>query len=189
MLLSDSGEYPWNMRIWNSRQIRRKWYDCPGAILKIMRPYKWLQMLANVLQMPLRILQMLANAFSNACERLTNETTTQRMRGELHINTFQCFTLSLFSQPPPDPLRMLRMLMNALANACECSCESCERLRLLTNMLQKQWEYDTRQEFRNIFLNYVLFATPLKWQRMLTNTYECLAITLRSLRVGGELHS
>ena len=40
--------------------------------------------------------------------------------------------------------------------------------------------------FRNMF---VIFATPHERPRMLTNTYECLAITLRPLRIGGELHS
>ena len=38
----------------------------------------------------------------------------------------------------------------------------------------------------------ILFATPHERPRMLTNTYECLAITLwslRSLRIGVELHS
>jgi hypothetical protein len=39
---------------------------------------------------------MPANAFANACERLTNETTTQRMRGELHINTFPMFHFVTF---------------------------------------------------------------------------------------------
>ena len=38
----------------------------------------------------------------------------------------------------------------------------------------------------------IIFATPHERPRMLTNTYdyyECLAITLRSLQIGGELHS
>ena len=35
----------------------------------------------------------------------------------------------------------------------------------------------------------IIFASPHERPRMLTNTYECLAITLRSLRIGGELHS
>ena len=38
----------------------------------------------------------------------------------------------------------------------------------------------------------IIFATPHERPRMLTNTcdyYECLAINLRSLLIGGELHS
>ena len=81
-----------------------------------MRPYKWLRMLANFLRIhanflrslrllnnqfaeflvnPLRLLKIPTNAlayFANACERLTNETTTQRMRGE---TPYQCFAVSL----------------------------------------------------------------------------------------------
>ena len=44
---------------------------------------------------PSRMLRMLTNAianFANACERLTDETTTQRMRGETPC---QCFAVSL----------------------------------------------------------------------------------------------
>ena len=40
--------------------------------------------------------------------------------------------------------------------------------------------------YRNMFL---IFATQRERPRMLTNTYGCLAISLRSLRIGGELHS
>jgi hypothetical protein len=143
-----------------------------------MRPYKWLRMLANFLRMPL---QMLANALSNACERLTNETTTQRMCGELHINLLPMFNFVTYSPATAEesceclwtpytwndytthawriaykhlsnvslchllashhrilcecseclrmPLRLLRMLANALANlanACDCLRKCCE---------------------------------------------------------------
>ena len=71
-----------------------------------MRPYTWLRMFANFLRIlanflpslrllnnqfaeflvnPWRMLRILTNALANvpnACERLTTETTTQRMRGE-----------------------------------------------------------------------------------------------------------
>jgi hypothetical protein len=147
----------------------RIYFECPFESCKCLR-------------MPLRIL---VNALQ--IKRLHNACMANCI-----YTPFQCFTLSPISQPLPIALRMLRMLTNALAtlaNACKCPCESCERLRLLKKMLQKQWEYDIRQEFRNMFLNYFLFATLHKWQRMLTNTYKCLAITLRSLRIGGELHS
>jgi hypothetical protein len=58
-------------------------------------------------------LENVSNSLASACERLTNETTTQRMHGELHINPLamlNCFSLSLIRQPPP--------------------CESCECLRM-----------------------------------------------------------
>jgi hypothetical protein len=77
----------------------------------------------------------IANAIANACERLTNETTTQRMRGELHIHPlpmFLCFTYS--PATAESKMRMLRMITNAfanLANASECPCESCVCLRTL----------------------------------------------------------
>ena len=81
-----------------------------------MRPYKWLRMLANFLRIlanllrslrllnnqfaeflvnPLRMLRIFTNAlanFTNACERRTNETTTQPMRGETPC---QCLMLKL----------------------------------------------------------------------------------------------
>ena len=49
---------------------------------------------AEFLVNPLRMLRILTNAFANfanACERLTNEMTTQRMRGE---PACQCFAAS-----------------------------------------------------------------------------------------------
>ena len=45
--------------------------------------------------------------------------------------------------------------------------------------LRKQKEYAFLANFRNWFL---IFATPHEIPRMLTNIYECLAITLRSWR-------
>ena len=45
--------------------------------------------------------------------------------------------------------------------------------------LRKQKEYAFLANFRNRFL---IFATPHEIPRMLTNIYECLAITLRSWR-------
>ena len=50
---------------------------------------------AEFLVNPLRMLRILTNVlanFANYCERLTNEMTTQRMRGETHS---QCFAVSL----------------------------------------------------------------------------------------------
>jgi hypothetical protein len=79
-----------NMTIWNSRQIRRKWYDWPGEILNKIRPYKWLRMLANVLRMPLRMLRMVtialrmkrlhnANVWQTAYTHLDNVTKHGRV--------------------------------------------------------------------------------------------------------------
>jgi hypothetical protein len=39
----------------------------------------------------------LANALANACERLTNEMTTQCMRGELHIKPLPMFHFITYS--------------------------------------------------------------------------------------------
>ena len=47
---------------------------------------------AKFLVNPLRMLRILTNALANARERLTNETTTQHMRGETPC---QCFDVSL----------------------------------------------------------------------------------------------
>ena len=50
--------------------------------------------LAEFLVNPLRVLRILTNAlahFANACERLTNETATQRMRCD---TPGQCFAMS-----------------------------------------------------------------------------------------------
>jgi hypothetical protein len=150
-------------------------------------------MVTNACEFFTNALANLANACKCLCECLWtpykwNDYTSHawRIAYKHFSNVSLCHLLA--SHAPPNPLRMLRML-TTLVNVCECPCESCERLRLLTKILRKQWEYDIRQEFRNMFLNYVLFATPHKWPRMLTNTYECLTFTLRSLRIGVKLHS
>ena len=61
----------------------------------LTNPFEFLTKLtiqfAEFLVNPLRLLNALAN-FANACERLTNETTTQHMRGETPC---QCFPVSL----------------------------------------------------------------------------------------------
>jgi hypothetical protein len=124
-----------SLRIWKF-EIRAKFAKFP----KKMRPYKWLQMLANCLRMSLRIRQMLPNVLTSVCECLTNETTTQLKHAELHIHLMpllNCFTLSLIRQTPPCEsceclrmtLRILWMLANALANlanACDCLRKCCE---------------------------------------------------------------
>jgi hypothetical protein len=127
-----------NMKIWNSRQIRRKWYDWPGEILKKIRPNGYeslrisyecpcescdcLRMPLRIicecyecLRMPLWILRMLANALR--IKRLHNACVANCI-----YTPCQCFTLSLIRQPPPNPLRILWIIANALMNlakACE----------------------------------------------------------------------
>ena len=109
------------------------------------------------------------------------------------------------------PFKWLRILPNFLripANflrslVCRISCESFaivktsyECLTITTNALPSIRIYRDAYEnnknnyaflatFRNRFL---IFATPHERPRMPTNIYECLAITLRSLRIDGELH-
>ena len=53
--------------------------------------YEAYNQFAEFLVNPLRMLKILTNAFANfanACDRLTNETTTQRMSGETHCQYF-----------------------------------------------------------------------------------------------------
>ena len=50
--------------------------------MKKVRPYKWLRILANFFKTLRLLLRMPSNTlanYANACERLMNETTTQRM--------------------------------------------------------------------------------------------------------------
>jgi hypothetical protein len=117
-----------SLRMWKF-EIRGKFAENDTIGLekywKIWGFTKWLRMLANCLRMPLQILRMLPNALASACECLPNETTTQRMHCELHINhlaMLNCFTLSLIRQPPPCesceclqmPLPILRMPLRIL---------------------------------------------------------------------------
>ena len=99
MLLSHCGEY-----LYECKKLIF-FANSPEMIRLVVRPYKWVRMFANFLRIlsnflrslqllnnqfaeflvnPLRLLRIPTNAlatFANACERLTNETTTQRMRG------------------------------------------------------------------------------------------------------------
>ena len=54
-------------------------------------------------------------------------------------------------------------------------------LRIVTNLLG----YVFLTNFRSMFL---IFVIPQNRARMLTKAYECLAIMLQSLRIGGQLH-
>ena len=70
----------------------------------------------------------------------------------------------------------------------KCLANNKNGLRMVTNMsewLQICCEYAFLTNFRSMFL---IFVTPQNRVRMLTKAYECLAITLRSLRIVGELH-
>jgi hypothetical protein len=89
MLLSNIGEDPCEYKNLKFAANSPKMIWLTWRNTEKTRPYKWLQMIAYVLQMPLQMLRMPTNALANvtnAYECLTNETTTQRMRGELHIN-------------------------------------------------------------------------------------------------------
>ena len=55
-------------------------------------------------------------------------------------------------------------------------------LQIVTNMLQI---YAFLANYRSLFL---ISVTPQNRARMLMIACECVAITLRSLRIGGELH-
>ena len=64
-------------------------------LANFLRSLRLLNQFAELLVNPLRMLRILADAlanFANTCERLTNETNTQRMRGETPC---QCFAVSL----------------------------------------------------------------------------------------------
>ncbi len=154
---------------------------------------------AEFLANPLRMLRMLTNALANlanACERLTNETTTQRMR-ELHnpLPMFRFVTYSPAAAESTSSSHLIRKFSYTNASKSlqmsydhyKCLAINKNGLRLLTKMLRKQWEYAFLANFRSMFL---IFATPMNDRECsLTNTYECLAITLWSLRIGDELHS
>ena len=106
----------------------------------------------------------------------------------------------------PNFLRIPANFLRSLRSVCRISCESFanvkntyECLTITTNALPSiriscdAYEHFMKliricflANFRNMFL---IFATPHERPRMLTNSYECLAITLRSLQIDGELHS
>ena len=107
MLLSHSGEYPCECKhlifaanspemIRLPRRItetRQNGYECLRISYESLRLLN--NQFAEFLMNPLQMLRILTNAlanFANACDRLTNETTTQRTRGETHC---QCFAVSL----------------------------------------------------------------------------------------------
>ena len=116
MLLSHSGEYTCECKESTFAANSPEMIRLPRRITEKVRRYKWLRMLANFLRIPanfLRSLRLLNNQFAeflvnpfrmlriltnalanvaNACEYLTNETTTQSMRGE---PSCQCFAVSL----------------------------------------------------------------------------------------------
>ena len=135
---------------------------------------------------PLRMLSILTNAlaiFANVCERLTNETNTiLNSRFALFVMDSQAFETFCLHFVWMNANKSLRMSYDHYI----CLAINKNILRLLTKMLRKQYEYAFVANFRNMFL---IFATPHERPRILTNTYECLAITLWSLRIGGELHS
>ena len=103
----------------------------------------------------------------------------------------------------PNFLRIPANFLRSLRSICRISCESFanvkttyECLTITTNALPSIRIYcDTYENNKNnAFLanfrdRFLIFATPHERPRMLTNIYECLAITLRSLRIDGELHS
>ena len=103
----------------------------------------------------------------------------------------------------PNFLRIPANFLRSLRSVCRISCESFanvkttyECITIATTALPSIRTYCNAYEnnknnafppnFRNWFL---IFATPHERPQMLTNIYECLAITLRSLRIDGELHS
>ena len=136
-----------------------------------MRPYKWLRMLANFLRIlanflrslrllsnqfaeflmnPLRMLRILTNAlanFANACERLTNETTTQRIRGETPC---QCFDVSVIRQ--------------AILNIQDCF------IRPSSCFIRNGFA-----SIRNVLMAFVCINAS-KYLRMSYDHYKCLAI-------------
>ena len=92
MLLSHCGEYTCECKhlifAANSPKMIR-------LARRITETSETLQMVTNACEFlvnHLRMLRILTNALANACERLTNETTTQRMRGE---TSCKCFAVSV----------------------------------------------------------------------------------------------
>ena len=108
-----------------------------------------------------------------------------------------------FFRIPANFLRIPANFLRSVRSVCRIACEyfanvntTYEYLTITTNALpsiknilrclRKQYEYAFLANFRNRLL---IFATPHERPRMITNIYECLVITLRSLRIDGELHS
>ena len=104
----------------------------------------------------------------------------------------------------PNFLRIPANFLRSLRSVCRISCESFanvkttyECLTITTNALPSIRIYCDAYEnnknryafLANLRNRFLIFATPHERPRMLTNIYECLAITLRSLRIHGELHS
>ena len=99
----------------------------------------------------------------------------------------------------PNFLRIPANFLRSLRSVCRISCESFanvkttyECLTITTSALSSIRMYcDAYENNKNnvyAFLancrnQFLIFATPHERPRMLTNIYECLAITLRSLRI------
>ena len=177
-----------------SRQIRQWWYDWPGELLKQVRPYKWLRLLANFLQSlrllnnqfaeflvnPLLMLRILTNSlanFANAYERLTNETTTQRMRGETPC---QCFPVSLLFARLSWLVKIVLFVLHHAQGRQKGSWR--QRKGLGQVWRQRKWPTN-RNRFALFVMDSQAFATfclhSYGW--MLPNPYECLTITTHAL--------
>jgi hypothetical protein len=86
------------------------------------------------------------------------------------------------------------LFTSALAHLANASESDCERLTNVTTTLRMHGELHIKHLATLNCFSLSLIRQPPPCEsceclRMLTNTYECLAITLRSLRIGGELHS
>ena len=115
-----------NVQIWYSRQIRQKSYDWPGELLKQMRPYKCLRMLANFLRILanfIRSLRLLNNQFA---EFLVNPL---RMLRILTANVLLlCCAHGMSDKRQLHYLFDLRVPKDALYMKNKCACDDVERL-------------------------------------------------------------
>ena len=129
----------------------------------------------------------------------------ERRKTNLHNTHCRCFSLSYICQPLlPRSLFSIKCVLivhirpafhgNVNTNASEslqmsydhykCLANNNNGLRLVTvccEWLQICFEYAFLANFRSMFL---IFVKPQNRARMLTKAYECLAITLRSMRIG-----
>ena len=86
-------------------------------------------------------------------------------------------------------IRMLANLYKGLkttTNALPTIRMACDLLQICCEWLQICCKYAFFANFRSMFL---IFVKPQNRARMLTKANECLAITLRSMRIGCECHS
>ena len=170
MLLSHSGEYPYECKHVIFAANSKKLYDWPGNLLKQVRPYKWLLMLANFLRIianVLRSLRLLNNQFA-----------------DFFMNTLRLFRI--FTNAHANACERLNIRMKRLHNACAAkhlaNVSLCHFIRqAILNNRFALFVMDS-QAFATFCLH-CIWMNASKSLRMSYDHYTCLAINKNILRL------